>query len=29
MTETVIMRLGAEDAEAGDFIHEGFTRYGE
>ena len=29
MNETVIRRVCAEDQEIGDFIHEGFTRYGK
>ena len=29
MTESVIIRVSEEDGEIGDFLHEGFTRYGE
>ena len=29
MTELVIRRIDEEDRDAGDFIHEEFTRYGE
>ena len=29
MNETVIIRADEDDREIGDFIHEGFTRYGE
>ena len=29
MTESIIRRINEEDLRVGDFIHEGFTRYGE
>lgn len=29
MTESIIRRIDEEDPRVGDFIHEGFTRYGE
>ena len=29
MTESIIKRIDEEDPRVGDFIHEGFTRYGE
>ena len=29
MAESIIRRIDEEDPRVGDFIHEGFTRYGE